>query len=452
MHVDYKIGPSHEQLRPTKYQADKRKLVDEYEGATRSSDFPVYPQLVSNLQTVRVDPTRPHATARHVCAVLSAWSYSDLDTVSQIMGRLGLFEARCRVVELRNNGMLVRSTAYLVQSACRSVTLLAYRGTDPFDFSTWAASADANPVMVPVRDNREPRAAGRLPILGNPSRRDDAARVHGGWYRNQRSTWFALAQWLRRAANGESILCREELIARQTPAQLEREQELDDTWKRRRSAGEQPIIFLTGHSLGGAMANIAAYKIASDADYADLAQSVAQIYTFAQPMVGNDGFKQAWDAASLHDRLFCHAHQGDVAPHMPPADTRRFVHVGKHYASIARSDDDPSTPEWKWGPALEVPPVQARSWTDLVSASVEFLAGQLPTVDLLLSVSHSLRSTAEKGTDALQTVASKLPVFGRFVPGPLPPRGRYSFYDHIPSYYVAASQPDGVLTEFGDDF
>ena len=88
------------------------------------------------------------------------------------------------------------------------MVLLAYRGTDPFDISTWAADADVHPVMIPVPGGDPSPEGLKEKILGALGH-DRAPQVHGGFYRSQRATWFDVLQGLKRALAGESILVGE---------------------------------------------------------------------------------------------------------------------------------------------------------------------------------------------------------------------------------------------------
>jgi hypothetical protein len=69
-----------------------------------------------------------------------------------------------------------------------------------------------------------------------------------------------------------------------------------------------------------------------------------------------------------------------------------------------------------------------------------------------LSLAYTTRHAVENGAGKIQELIKHLPGIGRVVPDAPPPHARYSIYDHLPANYVACSQPDGVLTEFGDDF
>ena len=72
-------------------------------------------------------------------------------------------------------------------------------------------------------------------------------------------------------------------------------------------------IFVTGHSLGGALAILAALSLDRNGF------QVAQVYTFGQPRVGNGDFKKRYDAA-LGDKTFRVVYEEDIVariPHLP---------------------------------------------------------------------------------------------------------------------------------------
>jgi triacylglycerol lipase len=72
---------------------------------------------------------------------------------------------------------------------------------------------------------------------------------------------------------------------------------------------ERPL-WLTGHSLGGAMALLAAWRF--------LRQGIAVcgVYTFGAPMVGNAAAVQAFDK-ELNDKVFRFVHEPDLVPRLP---------------------------------------------------------------------------------------------------------------------------------------
>jgi len=71
----------------------------------------------------------------------------------------------------------------------------------------------------------------------------------------------------------------------------------------------RPLV-VTGHSLGGALAILAALELQR------MGFNVEQVYTFGQPRVGNKCFAQLYNVA-LGDRTFAVANEGDPVPLVP---------------------------------------------------------------------------------------------------------------------------------------
>jgi metal-dependent amidase/aminoacylase/carboxypeptidase family protein len=93
--------------------------------------------------------------------------------------------------------------------------------------------------------------------------------------------------------------------------------------------GRAPLerLYITGHSLGAAMAVLAAAKIAID-ESPSLRHRLHGVYTFGQPAVGDTRF--ATQCKGLFgDRLYRHIYAADVVPCLPPAWDGRFVHFGE---------------------------------------------------------------------------------------------------------------------------
>jgi hypothetical protein len=87
-----------------------------------------------------------------------------------------------------------------------------------------------------------------------------------------------------------------------------------------RSGGGQPLFF-TGHSMGGALANIAALR-SSDAGLRATA-----IYTFGGPRTGGQDFFEAY--GSLGESTFRLVNGNDIVPAVPPSVLGNFRHVGQ---------------------------------------------------------------------------------------------------------------------------
>lgn len=373
------VGPTLEDVRPVKHDVD-------LEG--RSSGFPLYEGLVERLLGARAADAQPHAVARHASAVLAAWAYAGPESVAHMMARLGLFESRVAQFEVRNAAMLIDSAATLVQSPCGRVALLAYRGSHPFQLTTWATTGDLRPPLVPVAGSAE-------------------ARVHGGFYRNQRATWPAVVGALRDMLEGKALA--------------------GDAGSA--DVGKLEALFITGHGIGGAMAQLAAYKLATDPHptYRALADRLTHVYTFGQPMVGNAAFSRVWTEIDLlRTRVFCHTHGFDVVPHLPPRGATSFRHVGKHFTDLRGSQ--------AWADEARDEPKQASSPLDMVRAVLP-----LPNQ---VGLRHGFERLGRVGVKSVHALLNLF--FKDATP--------YSFFDHLPTHYVVCSQPAGKLTEFGDDF
>ncbi len=403
----YATGRSKAELRPMKVGTPR-----EPEGPT----FPVYTDLEDRLVT----GSHPDEVARHVCSVLAGWAYSDAQTVGDMMTRLGLPESRVRAFSASNNSMFIRSTAYLVQSQSGRVALLAYRGTDPFDLSTWAADYDVNPTAIKVP-------------MGAQSGVQPGSVMHGGFYRNQRATWFDIAAGLKNALENKSILDPPDPPDAPTRGTL------------------QPLeaLYVTGHSLGAAMAGVAAFRIATDPQYKKtIWPLVRAVYSFAQPMIGNQALKDSCGSIpGFIEKYFVHVYEKDVVPHLPPLITGGFVHFGRIFRSILSGPVKRTNRSYQWEESTK-PILPLRSVAELAAAVVALVAKQivkpspastLPTgLDRFWPTKAWLRVAAEQATDLLiERVLGAAPI-------------EFSFYDHSSTNYIACSQPPDVLTEFGD--
>uniref|UniRef100_A0A7E4VF72 Lipase_3 domain-containing protein n=1 Tax=Panagrellus redivivus TaxID=6233 RepID=A0A7E4VF72_PANRE len=71
-------------------------------------------------------------------------------------------------------------------------------------------------------------------------------------------------------------------------------------------------IWLTGHSLGGALATLAATEIVSNGY---VPANKVKLYTFGQPRVGDSAFAMAHDKLGFESYRIIHA--GDLVPHIP---------------------------------------------------------------------------------------------------------------------------------------
>ena len=137
----------------------------------------------------------------------------------------------------------------------REVVVLAFRGSEPINADDWLSNV-----------NCHQRAVENVPGL-----------LHGGF------------------ANDLDEVTKEMLSA------------VGDLAK-----GEEARLFLTGHSLGGALAVLAAALL-----HFGPRQRIAGVFTYGQPRLGDPAFSTAFDQA-LGAVTFRYVNDLDVVPHVPP--------------------------------------------------------------------------------------------------------------------------------------
>jgi hypothetical protein len=341
--------------------------------------YPVYPELVGSL--LAVEPTEHSPLATHVCAAASGWAYSRnaAAAVGSVMHRLGLEDASCREVSLHNDGMLVASTSVLIQSACGRVGILCYRGTEPANMANWMADLDVNPIGVEIS-------------VGNELRR---ASVHGGFYRNIQATWPEVLAGLERALAGKHV--------GRSPKGAAANTDVD----RHHGGLVQPLeaLFITGHSLGAAMAAMAAVYLADDLLlHRRFRDKLRGVYTFGQPMIGGHDLVAACSTDPLlRDGMFRHVYGNDVVPHTPAAPSGAFEHFGREFHSVQGASWRERTDFAKQAPDIV--------WSTFVGPAMAFWGKQIART----------RDRVQLG---------------------------YSWYDHLPQFYIRASTPPDVRSEF----
>ncbi len=98
-------------------------------------------------------------------------------------------------------------------------------------------------------------------------------------------------------------------------------------------------IYVTGHSLGGALALLAALELARQGF------NIAQVYTFGQPRVGNAAFKRLYEK-SLGDRTYRLVYEEDIVPRVPllPAWLDPYRHAAGEIflSSLGNIETNPS--------------------------------------------------------------------------------------------------------------
>ncbi|MGQ4387113.1 lipase family protein [Streptomyces sp. SAS_270] len=426
-------GPSFAELRPYKHDTDAEP---------DRSGFPVHPDLVERLLQDKDQPD-PDGIVPHTLATCAAYSYAgfaqrgDPGTMAMIMSRLGLEENHCQVFEQRVDAMYIASAAYLVQDRDRRVAILCYRGTQPEDIISILTDADVRPEMLSVEMN---------------NRRYD---VHAGFYRNIRATRHLVVEALRRALRGESVVPGVEGA---------------------RGDGLE-ALYITGHSLGGAMAALMGVVLTHEPRYRPIAEKLRAVYTFGQPMVGGPEFAQACEEAVvphgghlLRDRMLRYIFDRDVVPALPPRPVGPYAPFGRefHYRRPRGPMDASLT--FAADLAIEAVSLPGDLLRTLMNNPIRQPGARLGeltlrTADgirrsvgpLLRTRQHGWSENTEPGLhypqmDSLAGLAVVAPLaffatrlaLTRTIPF------KYSFDDHGPGHYVNALAPPGVLSEFGD--
>ena len=104
-----------------------------------------------------------------------------------------------------------------------------------------------------------------------------------------------------------------------------------------RADGGRKPLFLTGHSLGGALAAVAASRLTAPDGAARAAvetERIEGVVTFGMPRPGDDEFAEDYRARGLWDKTVRLRHGSDIVPTVPPACSGlfgllEFRHVGQ---------------------------------------------------------------------------------------------------------------------------
>ena len=305
--------------------------------------FPIYPDPAGALLAAHEEDRGPRTEiVSHVLALAAGYAYADIDTMSMMMSRIGFADSTTRRFSETVDAMYIDSTAYLTQSRCGRLAILSYRGTQVANLVNWIGDTDVGSASMRIGS--------------------DMVAVHAGFHRNLRATRLAIIE------------------------------ELHTAFRHGMEA-----LYVTGHSLGGALAVLFALSISDEIDVRAIAKNLRAVYTFGQPMTVGGPLPDA--VRSMSPRIFRHVLPRDIVPLLPPAGWGDFVHIGHEYRQEKGG--------WHLQNAPAAPLVSLR---DLPRAFVTALA-------------PSKRSGGST----------------------------YSVADHGPHHYISALRPPGRISEFGDD-
>jgi hypothetical protein len=377
------VGPSLEELSPLKPKKGR----------------PQFPVVAGLPEALLRDVIHPVDDIAYVLATCSGYAYSDADTVAMMMARMGLFENHCVEFKLTDDAMFINSTAYLVQSKDGRIVILCYKGTAPLDFIDWLLDADLDPEKISLQ-------------LSDTTPNPDHW-VHSGFYRNMRATRYKVIAALDRAMHAKSVITDHPDPKMNHPLEA---------------------LYITGHSLGGAMAALMALALRVEPAYEELLRSLRAVYTFGQPMLGPPAIAEYCRTVKDFPPLIRYVHRRDVVPHLPPRESGTFAHFGTEYQY---EDQDE---RWKpRSPSLR----QVNLPEFAVLAPAEFVIRKFTALRNVSTVWNGLAGRLNKLSPV--RLAAGLP-FEDAVRLPLV----YSFDDHSPNHYISKLAPAGVMSEFGD--
>lgn len=228
------------------------------------------------------------AQLAYVLSVISTWAYADEKALAGKLRYYGVRGARVRRMSVQNDALLVVSTAFLILSESGSVGVLAFRGTDPA--SLIMLLADAQVMQRPFR----------------------GGKVHAGFHANVEALWDDISDAIEAAREGFFI---------------------DESGTRVPLKSPMTTLYVTGHSLGGAMAVLAASRLFGDGYESWKPRSLIRgVYTFGQPMVGDDAFTTLCNE-EFGKQSFRHVYRDDVVPHLPPKSGLSYMHFGSERRS-----------------------------------------------------------------------------------------------------------------------
>jgi triacylglycerol lipase len=237
----------------------------------------------SNLQATTFDPRANHFNAGNalLLAKLCNAAYLDDAPARELASQVGL--TKFKWIDLTEQF----SDLYGIAASCDKFVVLAFRGTK--DFKNWMTDLQATPAPFSWL------------FEGGP----EVGQVHGGFGHVLRDAWDQIA--------GEV-----EAVAPRSPKTVDVTKPII----------QQPTLWITGHSLGGALAVLAGAAFSMWAKGG--IRPVNGIYTFGQPRIGLYSFCGNYDHL-LQLKTFRFVNNQDLVPRVPfrgwdYADIGQMIH------------------------------------------------------------------------------------------------------------------------------
>jgi hypothetical protein len=386
----------------------------------------LFPDLPRRLRD-EVEPGVYNELAAYTLAVASGWAYAERDGLVKVMRYLGFGDLVGKELQVhetsevvQNDALLVKTTVSFLQAG--KVGILCFRGTEPTNVLEWLSN-----------------------MSFEQDRFNSCGTVHSGFYRNLKVVLPRIQGALLSAVNGEpmSRVSTLGVIRPYVMSQLAMEErdleKIDDFLKallKEQSEQQKPglqrmeALYITGHSLGAALAVLAAATIFVDPAYACIRSKVYGVYTFGQPLTGSKVFCDTCNEL-FGKFVFRHVYENDVVPQLPPTLYGDFYTFGQEYVS---------TPDG-WTRKLQTPGQEVKRADTLIgSALPAALAWYLKKIPFL---------TRTPDLAGITRFLKEVPLLNR-IPEPLLDSlltlvrdmivPKISVDDHQPVHYIDCSQ------------
>lgn len=252
--------------------------------------------------------------AAYVLSFASTWAYSDSPTFREAMLGIGWedvaedFGKGVASKTIQNDVMFVKTTVSFLQRG--DVGILCFRGTEPTNVLQWLA--DMSSAMVPFYQ---------------------AGNVHPGFYRSLEPALEFIHAALTSASHGEPAKQTARLrgdgggIQANLSFSLPGTETDSDT-----DVPRMQTLYITGHSLGAALAVLTAAVMFNDPRFVDLRGKLRGVYAFGSPLLGDEQFCATCER-QFGSLVFRHVFERDVVASLPSRDLGEFHTFGEERVS-----------------------------------------------------------------------------------------------------------------------